>query len=833
MGIIGSIRKHSWIAVTIVGIAIIAFIIGDLTKRGGGKDTVVAEVNGETLKRSQFENLVEQEVNYSKMVRSYATGDATLYPSEERSIRDSIWANYLDDVVLGEQFEKLGLEVSEAEMTDMATGTFIHPWFASNPELYDNGQYSRAKAGSMVKAYSSSNNAMQRMGWEKSMDLVKKDRLRQKYVTLVTSGFYMPKPIAKQIAAYTAQGATVSVVSMPYAQVADNEVKLTDADYQKYYNKHKEEFRNMNEEMRVLEYVAFNITPNDKDYATAQDSAMVIWNKLQSTPDSMSRALDIMIRKYSKDVARYSYDSTCNRYLPASYFPATFKEMVEASGVGSEIAPVLVDNNKWFMGRVMGIENRPDSIRTSVIYLFANNQRDSVRTAALADSLMTELNAGRLVFDTAVAKYCDVKIRMSQNDSTGDMGWKSEGNLDKVYNDVLDQLLRTQGLTWFKGVNDQLVATPKGGQVLITFPEHAGYAIVKVTDKSELVKKYRLAMIVQKIKASQETMNGIQTAANEFLSKCNNGKDFDKAVSEFRKEPGTIQVYRTSNRVVLGQVMHEGVNKVSYLNNLGDVVKWAYNESTKVGDVTVDSKLDRGLEPMVVDNSKTVKERLKEIKENSVDVIAVVRLKEVYTHGYLTLAQVRALPEYNFDHRVALEKKIEIQMARAEKLAKSCKNIQDVATSLNDSVVVIDSVSLASPTFGRFGMERKVQAMAALAKSNGLMGPIKGANGVYFVQSSNHYEMEQANSEQVRMGYEMNLHRSYGMMNAEYMHQNDYFYGRFSTTDNFYADWNVMRYLPTVMVFSNQQWIPLTRDCRLTQWLRSNAKVQDNRNQAY
>ena len=32
MGIIGSIRKHSWIAVAIVGIAIIAFILGDLTK---------------------------------------------------------------------------------------------------------------------------------------------------------------------------------------------------------------------------------------------------------------------------------------------------------------------------------------------------------------------------------------------------------------------------------------------------------------------------------------------------------------------------------------------------------------------------------------------------------------------------------------------------------------------------------------------------------------------------------------------------------------------------------------------------------------------------------
>ena len=32
MGIIGSIRKHSWVAVALVGIAIVAFIFQDLSK---------------------------------------------------------------------------------------------------------------------------------------------------------------------------------------------------------------------------------------------------------------------------------------------------------------------------------------------------------------------------------------------------------------------------------------------------------------------------------------------------------------------------------------------------------------------------------------------------------------------------------------------------------------------------------------------------------------------------------------------------------------------------------------------------------------------------------
>ena len=47
MGIIGNIRKHSWIAVLVVGIAIIAFIIGDLTKNR--KQEAFAKLDGDEV----------------------------------------------------------------------------------------------------------------------------------------------------------------------------------------------------------------------------------------------------------------------------------------------------------------------------------------------------------------------------------------------------------------------------------------------------------------------------------------------------------------------------------------------------------------------------------------------------------------------------------------------------------------------------------------------------------------------------------------------------------------------------------------------------------------
>ena len=64
MAIIGTIRKHSWIAVAIVGVAILAFILGDLTKNRGSIPDV-GKVNSATMTNQRFNELIqEMETNY-------------------------------------------------------------------------------------------------------------------------------------------------------------------------------------------------------------------------------------------------------------------------------------------------------------------------------------------------------------------------------------------------------------------------------------------------------------------------------------------------------------------------------------------------------------------------------------------------------------------------------------------------------------------------------------------------------------------------------------------------------------------------------------------------
>ena len=52
---------------------------------------------------------------------------------------------------------------------------------------------------------------------------------------------------------------------------------------------------------------------------------------------------------------------------------------------------------------------------------------------------------------------------------------------------------------------------------------------------------------------------------------------------------------------------------------------------------------------------------------------------------------------------------------------------------MNVSVDTLDSIAFTDYFLGRFGMEPKVQSAIAVT-DNGMVGPVKGANGVYMVQ---------------------------------------------------------------------------------------------------
>ena len=91
MAIIGEIRKHSGIAVAVVGIAILAFIIGDLAK-GGNSQPALGIIDGEEVGYNRFYELITERENLIKQQQqtSQITNEQSYQIREEESEYDNV-----------------------------------------------------------------------------------------------------------------------------------------------------------------------------------------------------------------------------------------------------------------------------------------------------------------------------------------------------------------------------------------------------------------------------------------------------------------------------------------------------------------------------------------------------------------------------------------------------------------------------------------------------------------------------------------------------------------------------------------------------------------------
>lgn len=672
MAIIGTIRKHSWIAVAIVGIAILAFILGDLTKNRGGIPDV-GKINGTTLTSQRFNELVtEAEENYKMQYQ------VTQVPSDvEMQLRDQVWQQFVEETLLEEQTAKLGLMVTPAEMNDMYVGQFIHPYIRQSFTDPKTGVYDVQQVNYWIENFNNID-TMRRRQWVELEKAVKTDREQQKYATLLSSGFYMPKAINEKVSSYAKEASNIRVVALPYMSVTDDEAPIADADYKAYYDEHKAEFR-VREEMRELEFITYPVNPTAEDLADIEQEVQKVWNEFQTVADD---ELGFFVNAESDR----SYDST---YVKASSFRAPLDEQIAAASAGTMVAPQVV-GNEWMMAKVLNSAVRPDSLRASVVYILNEKAgggvtRSNDQAKQLADSVLALVNGNKMSFEQAVSQFSDD----SQKEETkGDMNWQLDGG--------------------YGFLNEQIVNTPVGKSFVFEHPQGVGYFVVKVTDKTPANKKYRVALITREIVPSNNTNRAIYNEATRFAGQNRTVDALDAAAREQNMQVRNAQVTMMDSRMA-------GVA------NARSIVQWAFNEDTKVGDVADQVYECDGM-------------------------FVVVALKDVYKKGIATLDQVRPM----IDQQVRVEKKAQVLMERAETAAKAAKDIQSLAVALKAPVDTLDSIAFGDMSLQKFGMEPKVISTVAATQS-GLVGPVKGANGVYMVQVDGKVPHEATGYEMARM----------------------------------------------------------------------------------
>ena len=114
MATLGNIRNRSGLLLAVIGIAMLAFIGMDFMSSlgsGGRGSGFVGEVLGEDILQQAYELKVEEGINNWKQSNPQSILNQTI----TNQLRSQIWDQYIKELVMNNEFEKLGIDVSDDE----------------------------------------------------------------------------------------------------------------------------------------------------------------------------------------------------------------------------------------------------------------------------------------------------------------------------------------------------------------------------------------------------------------------------------------------------------------------------------------------------------------------------------------------------------------------------------------------------------------------------------------------------------------------------------------------------------------------------------------------
>ena len=302
MALINTLRKKMGkIVVGFVAFSMFAFILTDLFQSNsallGGSDRQVAEISGNDVSYDSFNQKVDElattfALNYGK---SPTSDDLT-------NIRKEAWNAIVIENAYKQEFEKLGIVVTDEEVVDMVQGNNISPQikqFFTDPNT---GQFSRDAVISTLQNLSSAP-AQQRQAWYSFEATLRPGRELQKYNSLFTKTEYATQAEAK--AFYSAQNtsATVEYLYVPFFSISDSAVEYSDSDLKNYLSSNSKDYQK--EESRSINYVVFNIVPS------AADSTYVL-SEVTSLRDGLANAQNDSVYVSINSESPNGYQSVSN-----------------------------------------------------------------------------------------------------------------------------------------------------------------------------------------------------------------------------------------------------------------------------------------------------------------------------------------------------------------------------------------------------------------------------------------------------------------------------------------------------------------------------------------
>lgn len=658
MATLEKIRSKAGLLVLVVGLALFAFIIGDFLNSGSTyfrqSQEKIADVNGEVIKIQDYQGRVDEMTEMYKM----QSGSSSLPEEYMTQIRQSVFDAMVQEVVMDEQTEKLGMLVSPEELFDMVQGENISPLIQQmqmfvNPQT---GAFDKAALLNFLKQIDSDNIASYPadqqaqllqaknfwLFWEKN---IKRQRLEQKYTTLLGKAISANILDAKEAFEDNAENSDIVYAMQSYATIPDSTIEVSKSEIEKLYNQRKDLFKQ--KEGKVIKYIAVDIRPSKADYDKAQAEIEGLKEELTTT----DRIADV--------VNENSEIPYVDAFFTENALDPEMKQFVTTAEVGAVYGPVF-ENDKYRMFKLVDKTVAADSVKVSHIMLAGKSEAE---TKALADSLMGALKGGADFTELARAHSADQAAEKG-----GELGWFTE-------------------VTALRGVNEDfkkaIFSTPVNGVAVVK--SQYGTHLVKVTDKTGSVNKYKVADIDMTVSPSSKTYSNIYNELNQFLSKNNSVSKLE----ENAKEAGY--------NLISGATITTDDQLLGTIKNSRPVIRWAFQN-------------DKG--------------SISEIFECS-DKFVVAAVEGTLKEGYRPVDMVAS----NLKAELIAQKKGD--KIAEELTAKNLTSVDAYAQAMGSSIDSVKFVNFGTRRIAGIGVEPKMNAMVSMAQVDQVSAPVKGNNGVY------------------------------------------------------------------------------------------------------
>ncbi|MDG1186596.1 MAG: SurA N-terminal domain-containing protein [Schleiferiaceae bacterium] len=539
MATIQRIRQRSGLLVVVVFVALIAFLLGDLFRSGGSKffgdPNVIGTVNGRDITRQELSQGMEE----------LRAGNPEQYANTTSiQLANFVWNNIVTEELLSAELSAAGMSVSEQEIYfDIITNPNIRQNFAGANGQFDENMFKSYIAQVRDNRDASEQSVEMWTQWLSFERAVANQAQNFKYTNAIEKAIFMPAGLAEtEINRGDAQH-PAQYVYVPYIDVNEDEINVSDEDAKRYFNAHKEDFSQ--EEGRNIEFINFPLAPSESDREGVRaELASLSFEWLDVEDDS------VFVNQHSDVRFQSEY------YTTTELVGTGLDTLVDGQSVGFQKGPIDL-GGAFAVVKLVDRKTVPDSAKARHILIpfagatraDASVTRNPQEAKVLADSLFAYLEGNPSAFESVSEAFSSDVVAKEKG---GDLGYFSRGSMAKPF----------ENFCFFR----------KNGSMGVV-PTQFGWHVIQVTDQKGENDVYKIGQIIREILPSDETIQTLYNQASGYAAEAQTAEDYRALATE---KGFFLRPARNLGRF-------EEV--VSGLGTARRVVRWAWDDDREEGNI--------------------------------------------------------------------------------------------------------------------------------------------------------------------------------------------------------------------------------------------------------